>query len=264
MNHHFLKFNLIKHLFVLSTVSFFIASKPLFATPTFNLQELSATLASGYLRLTADGTPFVQDLSTISWGGFWGSNINSGGQIIGTGVSPNLVYSGALYQHTSSGAISLIYNFGPSTQGIDINERGDVLWANFDNSTSSYTTFHISPSGAVGQTIDLPITSYRRPAFNNQFQIVGGGINGGAFLFQNDQSYSLQSLVVNAAGFTLLAATDINDAGFITGYGRNALGENKAFLLTPATTPVPLPATFGLLSSSLLGLVSVARKRKLA
>ena len=45
---------------------------------------------------------------------------------------------------------------------------------------------------------------------------------------------NLNNLIPTGTGWTLIRATDINNDGFITGFGTNGSAQNRAFLLTPA------------------------------
>ena len=79
---------------------------------------------------------------------------------------------------------------------------------------------------------------------------------------------NLNALIgVASSTYTLNSAVAINDLGQIAVNGTvNATGQSAAFLLTPVTSAsssgVPAPATLGLLSVSLLGLLFASRKRQ--
>jgi|GEM_PF-1368429 len=45
---------------------------------------------------------------------------------------------------------------------------------------------------------------------------------------------NLNDLIPAGSGWTLIRATDINDEGFITGWGKNGSGDTRAFMLTPS------------------------------
>ena len=69
----------------------------------------------------------------------------------------------------------------------------------------------------------------------------------------------LNSLISPSSGWTLELASAINDKGQIVGYGEDASGLCRAFLLTP----VPEPSTFVLLATAAGGLFGcVWRRRK--
>lgn len=84
-----------------------------------------------------------------------------------------------------------------------------------------------------------------------------------AFLFDSTGMRDLNSLIPDTAGWTLVEARGINDAGQIVGYGRHN-GQPRAFLLTPSPqadlalsqTATPNPATAGDLVTFTLGLTN--------
>ncbi len=68
----------------------------------------------------------------------------------------------------------------------------------------------------------------------------------------------LNNLLSPGSGWSLQAATGINDLGQIVGYGM-INGNQQAFLLTPTT--VPVPAAAWLFGSGLLGFIGVGRRK---
>ena len=62
--------------------------------------------------------------------------------------------------------------------------------------------------------------------------IVGQSGNG-AWIWSNGTFQNLNNLIPPGSGFTLNAATAINDNGQIVANGSNATGQTHAFLLTP-------------------------------
>jgi probable HAF family extracellular repeat protein len=73
---------------------------------------------------------------------------------------------------------------------------------------------------------------------NDSDVVVGtSNVTGGAFhAFVWDSTNGmrdLNNLLPGGSGWTLIRATDINNDGFITGWGTNGSGDTRAFLLTP-------------------------------
>jgi probable HAF family extracellular repeat protein len=73
----------------------------------------------------------------------------------------------------------------------------------------------------------------------------------------------LNDLIDPGLGAVLYEATAINASGQIVGYGTTD-GSQQAFLLTPITAAVPIPAALPLLLGGIGLLAGVARKRRAA
>lgn len=97
-------------------------------------------------------------------------------------------------------------------------------------------------SGSVAQDIDA------------SGRVVGTSfLNGSrAVLWNQGQVYDLSELIDPTAGWTLISAGAINQAGQIAAVGLNAQFEARALLLTP----VPEPGTYGLTAVGLIALAT--------
>jgi probable HAF family extracellular repeat protein len=100
-------------------------------------------------------------------------------------------------------------------------------------------------------------------AINDSGLVVGTSyLNGNAvhhaFLYDSSTIIDLNTLIDPSSGWTLLSASDINDAGQIVGTGRNIDGRTHAFLLTP----VPEPSTLVLLGIGAVSLLAYAWRRR--
>jgi len=72
-------------------------------------------------------------------------------------------------------------------------------------------------------------------------------ITGRGVLWDGGELYDLNDLVVNAPGWFIREAHDINNAGQIVGEGVSPSGEHHAVLLNPRQIAVPASSTWGLL-----------------
>lgn len=104
-------------------------------------------------------------------------------------------------------------------------------------------------------------------AINNSGQVVGSWLHRmtsppyewvpeGAFVWDGGEgAHDLNDLIDPDSGWNLLAASDINDAGAIVGYGINPDGDTHAVLLTP----IPEPDVLALLS---VGILAMMKRRR--
>jgi len=90
---------------------------------------------------------------------------------------------------------------------------------------------------------------------NDAGQIVGVS-NELPFIYFNGIMTNLNTLIPSNSGWTLDTANAINDSGQIVGSGINPSGIGGAYLLTP----VPEPASAGLISVGMM--VLLARRRR--
>ncbi len=108
-------------------------------------------------------------------------------------------------------------------------------------------------------------------AINDGGAIVGtsaaspeGGV--AAFISDGQKALDLNGLIASGSGYLLRSATDISDAGQITGRAVKSDGSNNeyVYLLTP--TSAPEPSTFALLAaaSALAAIRRAARSRNMA
>ena len=111
-------------------------------------------------------------------------------------------------------------------------------------------------------------TASQANAVNSHGDMVGWSYLSGssgqmdAIIYTGGVMYDLNTLYPSTMhpGFTMNVATDINDNGWITGYGTDSSGNLHGFLLY---TPTPEPSALLLAASGLLGLLAYAwRKRK--
>lgn len=142
----------------------------------------------------------------------------------------------------------------------DINEAGIVVGQSYTSSSSDRLAalWNGNTFRSLGS---LGGTRSQAQAINCHEQVVGfswteGNLARHAFVWENDVMTDLNDLIAPASGWELDTAFDINDMGWIVGYGY-LNGEQCAFLLTP----VPEPGTMTLLVAGAAGLFGALRRR---
>jgi len=184
--------------------------------------------------LLAPLSPFDGTLGTIVPTS--GMRINSSGNIVGeiryTDVGPGFI-AGFVYKDGVFNLSSVGAGFGINA---DINDQNRAV---------------LSQQGLIGDLwvngVETQICFCFTLGINESSQIVGGSSSFGrdcctsALLLDNGTLYNLNDLIPANSGWTLQAATDINDRGQIAGYGV-INGQTHAFRLDPPMSPADLVA----------------------
>jgi probable HAF family extracellular repeat protein len=187
-------------------------------------------------------------------------DINDLGQVVGSAS-----YMALLWQQGSVTWLGTLAT-GKPTHGWGINTQGQVVG------------FAQTASGPDHAFLWLPEPAYGLPAGMNDLGTLGpgeskcyGGINDlgqvvgwsdtgvtseHAFLWEDGMMYDLNDFIPEDCGWTLYKAFDINNGGQIVGFGAG-YGGRSMFLLTP----IPEPATVGLLALGLAATLAARRKR---
>jgi probable HAF family extracellular repeat protein len=121
---------------------------------------------------------------------------------------------------------------GPYSWAEAINASGQV--AGIAEVSSSDEHAFLYSNGTMTDLGTLAGSTSYAWGINAGAQVVGMS-SGHAFLYSNGKMTDLNALVNPISGWTLECANAINDSGQIIGYGLNAQGQTKAFLLTPMT-----------------------------
>lgn len=181
--------------------------------------------------------------------------INNLGQIAGS-ASLGSVPQAVVWEN---GGVRVLSGLGSRSAANDINGLGTSVGWTLTSDDSSRAFIN---DGAA--TTLLPILAgmaYAEAASINDAGLAVGysapaGVEEGvATLWRDGRAYDLNSLLgPDAAGWSLVSATGIDDDGTIVGFGRHN-GEFASFRITP----VPEPATLAALG---LGLTSILRRRK--
>jgi probable HAF family extracellular repeat protein len=195
----------------------------------------------------ANGT--MKDLgSFVSGGRSFAMAINSAGYIAGSAdtavnsvgypIHAMLIDPSGTYHDLGTLGTGLVSN------GLAINSSNEVVGF----STLTATDFGTEHAFAYvnGKMMDLGTLGGQTSVANgvNDSGIVVGysNIAGGgndAFVYENGQMIDLNSLLAPNSGWTLIAATAINDAGQIVGYGVNPQGQLHGFEVDLASVPEP-------------------------
>lgn len=244
----------IEQCFAASLGLVFLASVPAAAVPSFTLTTLDNAFVRDELRVSDDGHAFLRNLD--SGGAYFVSDMTSKG--IGVGIRGG--YSGDFKATEYIGSTKIRDIPFTTAQGQwsvawDINENGDVLGGSTDGSD---TTLQIFTS--QGELLTIGGASYRRPSFNNRWEIVGAGYSSPAFFQDKTGRYELSSLVSNLDGFEILVPTDINDSGYIAGYGKTKGGQVTAFILS-VSNPIPEPGTLSIFGAGIV-LIALSHLKK--
>lgn len=245
--------------------------------PKYELVELSgAKYLSDALRVNNDGTARIESQLGALSVGLYAYDRNTAGVSVGECISGGFGTSADLGPCTYSPSEGLVHisftvpSFLPiirppgyyTVHAYDINNNGDVLGGATTGPTTGYANADLQIRTVGGELVELGISSYRRPSFNNFHELVGAGLTGGIFYYHNGQSTDLGSLVLNLNSYNMVLPTDINDTGYISGIGINSAGASTAFILVPLQA-VPETGSFALLWVGILALSAVSfTKRK--
>jgi len=179
------------------------------------------------------------------------TSINDNGCIVG--------FAGAracLFDETGAGNnINLGTLGGDLSRAESVNNAGLIVgWARIESNESRACLF--DPTGQ-GNNIDLGAFSSNSGSFgkaiNNQNQIVGyshgsasGKVHACLFDINGNGPIDLNNMIDPSLGWELLYGHDINDNGWIVGWGIPPEGGTEAFLLTPEPCTLTLLALGGL------------------
>ena len=170
----------------------------------------------------------LPDLSTYGGGGYSSaSGINNNHQIVGSSDTAGGYSHAVLW---ANGAITDLGTLGGTqSAAYAINNLGQVTgWA---HTASEATHVFLWRNGTMTDLGTFGLDPVGE-AINNHEVIVGQSGNG-AWIWSNGTFRNLNNLIPPGSGFTLNAATAINDNGQIVANGSNATGQTHAFLLTP-------------------------------
>ena len=188
----------------------------------------------------------MSDIGTLlsSLPNSFGYGINASGHVTGTAYDAGYSQPHAFfYNGTTAVDIGSIGGLGATALGIN---DGDHIVGYYDTTNSTSHAFlyfggTMTDLGTLGGDYSYGI------GINNSNVVVGGSfvdVNNAtyhAFIWSNNALADLNTLLdASGAGWTLVEARAINDAGQIVGTGTHG-GVHHAFLLTPNATSLPAP-----------------------
>jgi probable HAF family extracellular repeat protein len=191
------------------------------------------------------------------WPAGYAFGINNKGQVVGD----DFLYSDAK-------AVCLESLVGYPSTAFAINDSGQIVGSTvtYEGETGQARTHaFLYSDGGMTYLDTLGGDWSDAMAINANGQVVGsvryGWLSGpyfeNAFLYSNGVTYDLRSLADQLNGWQWTTASDINDRGWITGFGMVG-DEYHAFLLTP----VPEPSAALLAALGLVGWLALARLRR--
>ena len=132
---------------------------------------------------------------------------------------------------------------GLNSWAFDINDAGSV--AGFSDNPANTAHHPFIYDSTTGDMSDLGVpdgySSAEALAINGLGHVVGVAFSCcdiAAFLYDGSDMHLLHDLIPSNAGWQLIEATDINNAGWIVGHGMFN-GAERGFLLTPTATECP-------------------------
>jgi probable HAF family extracellular repeat protein len=204
-----------------------------------------SSLGGNYHGYLFDGAPPRTDLGTL---GGWSiaTDVNHAGDVVGYSVTTDGSMLGFLWRN---GVLTPLATLGGASSGAnEINSSGDIAGWSSTPSGESRPVLYRGSDGAVVDLGSLGGTEGSAFAMNDLGHVVGYSYAAGgerhAFLHDGTAIEDLNRLIPAGSGWELVAATGINDAGRIVGYGCAgspavppqgcASGYLHAFVLTPS------------------------------
>jgi probable HAF family extracellular repeat protein len=189
----------------------------------------------------------LTDLGTLGGLSAQAHDLNEAGQVVGSSTTAASEPHAFRWQDgvmTDLGVLPGEQDSGASA----VNSHGHVVGTSGRTDPETYEITSRSFLYAGTTLIDLGVPSFRSSAtdINDHGHVVGtmraaGGFTfDHAYIYENGVVADLNTRIPAGSGLTLAFAYAINNAGQIVGLGRDAAGNNRAFLLTPMPPDTPV------------------------
>lgn len=191
---------------------------------------LSTGLGTQLAVMWRDGV--VTDLGGLGGRFSSAAAINSSGLVAGQAFLPgNLTHHAFAWRN---GAFTDLGTFGgASSTAVDVNDRGEIL-GHAQDADGQWAAFIATESGAMRRLMAYPDPHFAS-AINQHGEVVGT-TQFNSYLYADGTMTILEQIPeVQAAGWFMLFPMDINDRGWITGWGWRWDGpvDGEGFLLIP-------------------------------
>ncbi|WBS01303.1 PEP-CTERM sorting domain-containing protein [Pseudoduganella sp. SL102] len=196
---------------------------------------------------TADGG--MRDIGTL--GGAQSSilDVADTGEILGSAQTESGEWHKFLYK---DGVMTDIHDWGGNLSGLGAN--GELYGTSYDSTRNQWSlelyNSAWSPAGEWNYNLAIPSD------MSNGYMVGTNNYGTGTMLATADGYWSLDSFTEGQ--WTFLDAHGVNDSGQILAYG---CSWDSGSCATVLLSPVPEPATYGMLAAG-LGVVALARRRK--
>lgn len=194
-----------------------------------------------FLYLPADAytlTSGMNSLGTLGGTQSVATDINNSGRVVGGAQN-----AGGNYRpfRWNSGTMTDLGTLGgdsvyPDHRAEAVNSSGNIVGRSYTAGAAARAFYW---NGTTMANLGVLTGGTESWAFgiNDSNVVVGtSNVTGGAFhAFVYDTTNGLRdlnNLIAGGSGWTLIRATDINNEGFITGWGTNGSGDTRAFMLT--------------------------------
>ena len=198
----------------------------------------------------------MTDLGTLGGDLSAAFDINNDGQIVGCSETDDgLGHAHAfLYSNGTMTNLGAVFG-GDGSWAMCINDSGQIAGLYYNNSDNGTPHAVLYSNGIVTDLGDFGGGTSMVYGINNSGQIVGGAatedLDEHAFLYSDGTMIDLNSVIDQEYGWTIINdALAINDAGWVLGYGYNAItGGRNALIIPVSSVMVTVPDVVGMIEA---------------